>query len=451
MSNTVKKELVDILFINPIQRFIGRSTTSGILLFVTAFLAMILANSPLQEWYHDIWKVHFKIGFNDAMIDKDLHHWINDGLMAIFFFVVGLELKREIISGELSNPRNAILPLSAAIGGMLFPALIYFSINPSGEPSNGWGVPMATDIAFALGLLYLIGNKVPVSLKIFLTALAIADDIGAVLVIAFFYTSHIETTSLIVAAIFLIVMIVANKIGVRSALFYAVVGIGGLWIAFLMSGIHATIAAVLAALTIPATAKIPENIFSRKMNQLLTRFVALDPTDDPTLSHAQVVVLDQMRHVSDRAIPPLQKLEHSLHPFVSFIVMPIFAFSNAGVTITGDFGELITSPVTLGVIFGLLFGKVIGVYVISSILIKLKIAPLPTGMTKLHLLGTGFLAAIGFTMSLFIAGLAFRDPLYDMQAKIGVLITTFIASIIGFIIIKIANKKAEAKQNKIVN
>ena len=280
--------------------------------------------------------------------------------------------------------------------------------------------------------MYLIGKKVPVSLKIFLTALAIADDIGAVLIIAFFYTSHIEISSLMFAGVFLLIMIVANRIGVRSALFYAIMGIGGLWVAFLMSGIHATIAAVLAALTIPASAKIPENVFSKKMNSLLNRFVALDPTNEPTLTHDQLVVLDKMKNISDRAIPPLQKLEHNLHPFVSFIVMPVFAFANAGVTIKGDFMQLITSPVTLGVIFGLVIGKVVGVYLISWLLVKLRIAPIPSGMNKLHLLGAGFLASIGFTMSLFIAGLAFSDPVYDMQAKIGVLTATVLGSVLGY-------------------
>lgn len=436
-----KREVVDIL-VNPIQRFIGRSTTSGILLFTTAVIAMILANSPLQDRYHEFFDIHFKIGFGEFVIDKDLHHWINDGLMAVFFFVVGLELKREIISGELSNPKNAILPIGAAIGGMIFPALIYIIFNPSGEAANGWGVPMATDIAFALGLLYLLGNKVPITLKVFLTALAIADDIGAVMIIAFFYTSNIETVSLMVAAVFLVVMVIANRIGVRSALFYAIVGIVGLWVAFLMSGIHATIAAVLAALTIPASAKVSEGFFNQKMQKYLSRFQALDPTHEPTLSHDQLVVLDKMKSISNKAMPPLQKLEHNMHPLVAFVVMPIFALANAGVTIEGNIIDLVSSNITLGIIAGLLFGKVIGIYGISWLLIKFKIAPLPSGMNKMHLLGAGILAAIGFTMSLFIAGLAFESPDEEMQAKIGVLIATLIASIIGFIIIKIANKQS---------
>lgn len=449
MGKTVKKELVDIIFINPIQKITSQRTASGVLLFTTAIVAMILANSPLQDWYHSLWDIHFKIGFGEYVIDKDLMHWINDGLMAIFFFVVGLELKREIISGELSKPRQAILPIGAAVGGMIFPALIYLFLNPSGEASNGWGVPMATDIAFVLGLLYILGNKVPVSLKVFLTALAIADDIGAVLVIALFYTSNIEITSLMFAAGFLLVMIVANKIGVRFSLFYAIVGIIGLWIAFLLSGIHATIAAVLAAMTIPASAKVPEDVFSKAMGSLTSKFKNLKQTEKSTLTGEQVIVLQQMKNLNNSAIPPLQKLEHNMHPLVVFIVMPIFAFANSGVTIEGNVFDLLLSPITLGVFLGLLIGKVVGVFVVSYILIKLKIAQLPVGMNKFHLFGAGVLAAIGFTMSLFISSLAFINPDSEMQAKIGVLTATLTASVLGYFSILYANHKSQNDKEEI--
>ena len=449
MGKTVKKELVDIIFINPIQKITSQRTASGVLLFTTAIVAMILANSPLQDWYHSLWDIHFKIGFGEYVIDKDLMHWINDGLMAIFFFVVGLELKREIISGELSKPRQAILPIGAAVGGMIFPALIYLFLNPSGEASNGWGVPMATDIAFVLGLLYILGNKVPVSLKVFLTALAIADDIGAVLVIALFYTSNIEITSLMFAAGFLLVMIVANKIGVRFSLFYAIVGIIGLWIAFLLSGIHATIAAVLAAMTIPASAKVPEDVFSKAMGSLTSKFKNLKQTEKSTLTGEQVIVLQQMKNLNNSAIPPLQKLEHNMHPLVVFIVMPIFAFANSGVTIEGNVFDLLLSPITLGVFLGLLIGKVVGVFVVSYILIKLKIAQLPVGMNKFHLFGAGVLAAIGFTMSLFISSLAFINPDSEMQAKIGVLTATLTASVLGYFSILYANPKSQNDKEEI--
>ena len=439
MKEEIRKEIVDIYIKDPIQKFISNSSASGIMLFISALLALIIANTPWADWYHHLWHIHFKIGFNDYVIDKDLHHWINDGLMAIFFFVVGLELKREVLAGELSSPKNAILPLCGALGGMIVPALIYMLFNSTGEASNGWGIPMATDIAFALGILYLLGKNVPTTLKVFLTALAIADDIGAVLVIAFFYTSNIDFTSLFTGAVFLVVLITANLIGVRNTLFYAIVGIVGLWTAFLMSGVHATIAAVIAAFTIPSTAKIPENTFTTIIQRLLNKFNDLDTTNQPTLTEDQLHVLSRMSKVSNEALPPLQRLEHGMHPLVSFIVMPIFAFANAGVTIKGDFMELIMSPVTLGVILGLLIGKVVGVFGVTFILTKLKIAKLPVGMNTLHLLGASILAAIGFTMSLFISGLAFTNPVYDMEAKIGILLASFIAGIFGFITIRKAN------------
>ncbi|MCW8939550.1 MAG: Na+/H+ antiporter NhaA, partial [Flavobacteriales bacterium] len=242
---------VDKWIIDPIQRFINNSTTSGIVLFSSAFLAIILSNSPWSHEFHAFWELEFSISFDGHYITKNLHHWINDGLMAVFFFVVGLELKREIVAGELKDPKNAILPITAAIGGMILPAVVYLLFNQSGPTTDGWGIPMATDIAFALGVLYLLGNKVPLSLKIFLTALAIVDDIGAVLVIAFFYTSNIDFISLATGGVFMLILIASNLIGIRNTIYYAIIGIGGLWLAFLMSGVHATIAAVMAAMTIP--------------------------------------------------------------------------------------------------------------------------------------------------------------------------------------------------------
>jgi Na+:H+ antiporter, NhaA family len=261
----VNEKPIDRWLLNPMKRFIDKSSTSGIILFSSAFLAIILANSPWSEAYHHLWEREFSIGFDGRVLTKNLHHWINDGLMAIFFFVVGLELKREIMAGELSTPRKAMLPIAAAAGGMIVPALIYLAFNKTGETQAGWGIPMATDIAFALGVLYLLGEKVPMTLKIFLTALAIADDLGAVLVIAIFYTSEINTDSLVLAGINLAIMFTANRLGVRSTLFYAIFGIGGLWLAFLMSGVHATIAAVLAAFVIPASVKVNEHYYTARM------------------------------------------------------------------------------------------------------------------------------------------------------------------------------------------
>ena len=437
----MKTAPIDRWVINPIQKFINNSTTSGIVLFSSAFLAILIANSPWADEYHHLWELDFSVGFNGNFITKNLHHWINDGLMAIFFFVVGLELKREIIGGELRNPKNAILPIIAAIGGMLLPALIYYFFNQSGVTSDGWGIPMATDIAFALGVLYLLGDKVPLSLKVFLTALAIVDDIGAVLVIAFFYTSDINFVSLATGGVFMLVLIVSNIVGIRNTIYYGIIGIGGLWLAFLMSGVHATIAAVLAAMTIPADVKISEKIYTEKLQLLIAKFQKAKPNNNPTVTNNQLHIIEDIRICSKRALTPLQRLEHSMHPFVAFVVMPIFAFSNAGVVLSGDMFSQLNSSVFYGVFFGLILGKVLGVFGLVFLLVKLKWINLPDGMNNIHLLGVGFLASIGFTMSLFIGGLAFVNKEFIAQAKMGVLFASIVASFIGYIIIKYANRK----------
>jgi len=435
-----KKELADKWIVEPIARFMGNSTMSGIILFAAAFLALLLSNSPWSAAFHQLWEIEFTIGFSGHTLTKSLHHWINDGLMAVFFFVVGLELKREIIAGELSSPKQALLPIAAAFGGMIFPALIYLLFNRAGETADGWGIPMATDIAFALGVLYLLGDRVPTTLKIFLTALAITDDIGAVLVIAFFYTSQIDVASLMAGGVVLAILIFANLIGVRSTVFYAILGISGLWLAFLMSGVHATIAAVLAAFTIPATVKISESAYSEKLQLLLTRFKDADPNNVRTVTDAQLHILEEIRDVSKKALTPLQRLEHGMHPLVAFVIMPIFALSNGGVTFSGDVVAQVTSPVALGIFTGLLLGKVLGVVGVVHLLLRLKWAVLPAGVNRQHILGAGFLAAIGFTMSLFIADLAFVHPEFIVQAKLGILSASVLASFIGYFLIKTAGK-----------
>jgi len=434
------KMLADRWIIDPMTRFLRNQSMSGIVLFIAALLALILANSAFTHIFHDLWQTEFMIGIGEHVLSKSLHHWINDGLMAVFFFVVGLELKREIVAGQLNNPRNAILPISAAVGGMIFPALIYLMFNQGEEVSRGWGIPMATDIAFALGILFLLGDRVPVSVKLFITVLAIADDLGAVMVIAFFYTSEIDYYSLLYAAIFLVILIVANKTGVRNTLFYAVVGIGGLWLAFLMSGVHPTIAAVIAAFTIPASVKITESKYSEKAVKLLNDFKQLEPNGKRTVSSDQLKVLQKIRNLTKKALTPLQRLEHSLHYFVAFIVLPLFALSNTGVTFDKNFFEQINSSVTIGVFSGLIAGKIIGIILTAFILIKLKLAKLPEDMNLTHLIGVGFLAAIGFTMSLFVAELAFDNEVYINQAKIGILFASLIASIIGYILMRKASK-----------
>lgn len=438
-----KKAPIDKI-VSPIQKFIQQEKSGGLVLGISVIIALFLANSPWSEVYHHFFE--HKLGFifdNTPYLEISIHHWINDGLMAVFFFVVGLELKREFVAGELSNPRKAMLPIIAAIGGMVVPALIYFSMNSSGEASNGWGIPMATDIAFALGVLYLLGDKIPLSLKVFLTALAIVDDLGAVLVIAFFYTSDISTTSLLIGVGFLFLMYLGNKMGIRSILFYAVLGIGGVWTAFLLSGVHATIAAVLAAFMIPAGVKIKENTYIENIQKYLNKFRNIDPDDEiSTLTNEQLHLLDEVKKDTNKAIPPLQQLEHALHPLVTFIIIPIFALANAGVSVFDiEIQQLFSTNVALGVGLGLMFGKVIGVVGFTWLSSKLKIAPFPNGMNLRNLFGLGLLASIGFTMSLFVTQLAFTHEEYIIQAKVGIFTASIIGGILGYIVLKRQTKK----------
>lgn len=430
----MKFEKIDTL-LKPFNRFIHRESTAGIFLLVCSVVALVLANSPWSEAYHHLWEYEFSIGFAGHVVSNSLHHWISDGLMAMFFFVVGLELKREIMGGELSSPKNAILPLAAAVGGMVAPALIYACFN-YGKPSiSGWGIPMATDIAFALGVLSLLGNRVPLSVKIFLTALAIADDLGAVLVIALFYTSEISTINLTTGAVFMIVLLTANYLGVRSTLFYGIVGIGGLWLAFLMSGVHATVAGVLAALTIPARTKIDEVGFVRRLRMYVSEFERIPPNNVSLLEPEQLYVVEKIKSLTKAAGTPLQQLEHALHPVVLFVVMPVFALANAGISFEGVSLQGAVTSASMGVFFGLLAGKFIGVVGTSWLFIKIGWAKLPGDMTFKNICGLGMLAGIGFTMSLFITNLALQSPAAALEAKIGILTASLLAGIVGFFIL----------------
>lgn len=428
----------------PIQKFIQQEKSGGIVLGISVIVALLLANSPWSEEYFNFFSHKFGFVFDGkTFLEYNLHHWINDGLMAIFFFVVGLELKKEIVGGELSNPRKALLPIVAAIGGMIVPALIYLSLNPAGEVHRGWGIPMATDIAFALGILYLLGSKVPLSLKIFLTALAIVDDLGAVLVIAFFYTSEISVLSLLIGIGFVFVMYLGNKMGIRNILFYAIIGIIGVWTAFLLSGVHATIAAVLAAFTIPADVRIKEDSYIEKITNKLKKFKAVDPDNKiPVLTNEQLHILEEINTDTKQAMTPLQHLEHVMHPFVTFLIIPIFALANSGVSVSINPEELFSTNVALGTALGLLVGKVIGVVGFTLLLIKLKVAPFPNGMNIKNLFGLGLLASIGFTMSLFVTSLAFTQDVHITQAKIGIFTASIIGGILGYWVL---NRQAKKK------
>jgi len=442
----MKKDIVDKWILDPANNFFKNSSTSGLLLFASAAFAILISNSPWNEAYHHLWELEVGVSFQNFELRKELHHWINDGLMAVFFFVIGLELKRELVGGELRNPRNAILPIIAGIGGMVVPALLYAAFNGGGYGADGWGVPMATDIAFALGVLYLLGDKVPVSLKVFLTVLAIADDLGAVLVIAIFYTSEISAISLYTGMGFMAILVGGNLIGVRSPLFYGIFGIGGLWLAFLMSGIHATVAAVLAAFAIPAQVKLSAEGFANKLEQYTKKFREAKTNKNSLVTLEQLHVIDNIQYYSKAALTPLQRLEHSMHPLVAFVIMPVFALANAGIDLRTNTLENLISPVSVGVFVGLLAGKLVGIVGFTFLAVKLRLTKLPTGLTMVHITGAAMLAAIGFTMSLFIAGLAFKDMDTITQAKLGTITASLIGGSIGYLLIRKACNDA-AKQN----
>lgn len=437
MEINEKVYLID-RFVKPVQKFIQHEKSGGITLGISVVVALILANSPWSHAYFEFFEQKLGFTFNGKeYFNFSLHHWINDGLMSIFFFVVGLELKREIVGGELAEPRKAMLPIMAALGGMVVPAIIYLMFNATGEAQDGWGIPMATDIAFALGVLFLLGKRVPLSLKVFLTALAIVDDLGAVIVIALFYTSDISLMNLLYAFGFAAIMYAGNRMGVRKILFYAIFGILGLWINFMMSGVHATIAAVIAAFTIPADIRIKEHLYIEKIKKYLNRFREADSLDNnPILTNEQLHILNQVHETTHRSIPLLQKLEHAMHPLVTFFIIPVFALANAGVSLNIDVEELFSTNIAVGVALGLLVGKVVGVVGFTLLTIKFRIAKMPEGMTVKNLFGLGLIASIGFTMSLFIGSLAFQSPLYISQAKIGIFAASIIGGVLGFFVLK---------------
>ncbi len=426
-----------------ISRFINQEAYGGIILIFATVIALIWANSAFYDTYQYLW-YELKVGFawGEVNLIASLHHWINDGLMALFFFTIGLEIKREIMGGELSSIKKASMPIAAAVGGMVVPAIIYAVVSVNNpEYLNGWGIPMATDIAFALGLLALLGKRVNINLKIFLTALAIADDLGAVMVIAIFYTDTINFMEILNAAFFLGVLVIANLAGVRRTVFYALVGFVGVWMAFVFSGVHATIAGVLIAFTIPARTKISENEYVSKLSRYLNKFRKALPNDNRLLTKAQTRLISKIAMLNDKAQTPLQKLEHALHPVTAYFILPVFALSNAGVRIEGSIIEMLIHPISLGIIAGLVIGKFMGISLFSRLIVWLKISALPEGVTWKQVYGVAFLAGIGFTMSMFISDLAFIEEESKQIAKVGIMAASLISATIGMIWLGMGPKK----------
>ncbi|MDO6562259.1 Na+/H+ antiporter NhaA [Amphritea sp. 1_MG-2023] len=420
--------------LTPLEEFIHRQTTSGILLMLFAVVALAIANTQLNDVYHHILQIKFTIGIDNFQLSKTLHHWINDGLMALFFLVVGLELKRELLVGELANIKQASLPIIAAVGGMIMPALIYAAINPTGHTLHGWGIPMATDIAFALGALALLGNRVPQNLLMFLVALAIVDDLGAVIVIALFYTETINMSALITAAFLVLALISLNLGGVRRLLPYAVIGII-LWIAMLKSGVHATLAGVLLAFTIPMKPKYDPKRFLALVRE------SADHIKSVFGQNENIIVNDALRS-RVRALgegvykvqAPAQVLEHKLHLPSAYLIIPIFALANAGVPINwSEITNIISHPVTVGIGAGLIFGKLIGIAGFTWLAVRFNVSALPSGLNFHHIIGAAFMGGIGFTMSIFIAELGFAQYPSDLlMAKTGILFASLISGLIGF-------------------
>ena len=423
--------------LQPFAQFAHIASSGGIVLLVCTAIALIWANSPWAASYHHLWELEIALDAGPFPIRSTLHHLINDGLMVVFFFLVGLEIKREVLIGELASLRRAALPAAAALGGMVVPAAFYAAWNLGGSGSAGWGIPMATDIAFALGVLALLGNRVPAGLKVFLAALAIVDDIGAVLVIALFYTAEVSWSALGAAGALLLLATAANAAGVRRPWAYSLLGVG-LWGAVLASGVHATVAGVLLAMTIPSRTRINEDDFLQGARRSVDAFErGCGPGTNVLTNQVQQEALLTLESLCEQAQAPLQTIERKLHVIVAFGIMPLFALANAGVQLTGEGQSLnLASPVTLGVFLGLVLGKPLGITIFSWLAVRLGFAELPRGVTWRLIHGVAWLGGIGFTMSLFVAGLAFPDaPALLTAAKVGVLAASLAAGVCGWFLL----------------
>lgn len=446
MSNPVLKTF-DYSFLS----FFKHRVNGGMLLMIVAVLAMVIANSPWADAYHQFWShpVALQIGsfnlFSHHGEPLTLMTFINDALMAVFFFSVGLEIKREILVGELSSFRQALLPIIAAVGGMIVPVLIYFLITQGTPSVDGLAIPMATDIAFSLGVLSLFGKRVPLSLKIFLTAFAVVDDIGGILIIAFGYTSHLAVSYLLAAFGVLLVLVIANKMGVMNKTFYGFLGLV-VWYLFLQSGVHSTIAGVLVAFTIPSIPCLNVKKYIKRICDNVAEFPHFDKSSILLTPH-QIDVLKSIESASDRVISPLQFMEDRMHGMVNYLIMPLFAFANAGITLSGGEGP-IAGTVTYAIVFGLVLGKFIGIFSFTYLAVRSKLVTMPKGMNWKNVTGVSLLGGIGFTVSLFIANLSFgeTDEILLNQAKLGVLIGTVLAGILGYVVLRMTLPKEEAEQ-----
>jgi Na+:H+ antiporter, NhaA family len=418
--------------VQPLQAFLEQETSSGILLLAAAAIALAWGNSPWRSAYEDLWRTVVTVRLGDWVLSEDLRHWVNDGLMALFFLVVGLEIKRELLTGELRRPRAAAVPVIAAIGGMVVPALIYLVLNATGDGSRGWGIPMATDIAFALGVLTLAARSAPPSIKPFLLTLAIVDDIGAILVIAVFYSDGVSVTALLVAAVLVASILALQRLDVRAGVVYVGLGIA-VWVALFESGVHPTIAGVILGVVTPSQPFQRPRAVSDEAIRTAERTV-----DDPEPPDADAPQWLRLASLTREAVSPLARVEAALHPWTSYVVVPVFAFANAGVALSADaLADAATSKVTLGVVLGLVVGKLVGITSAAAIAVRTRLGVLPGGCGWRHVVGVAAVAGIGFTVSLFVADLAFTDPMLTAEAKVGIFAASLLAGTVGVAVLRL--------------
>ena len=430
--------------VQPFQQFIQSEVFSGVLLLLSSVIALLWANSPWTTTYFNLREIIFSVSLGSWTLAEPLIFWVNEGLMFFFFLLVGLEIKREVLVGELASFRRALLPVVAALGGMLIPAILYRSLN-EGNAGIGWGIPTATDIAFSLGALALLGKRVPSGLKVFITAFAIADDLGAVLVIALFYGHTISVSALSMVGAILLVLIVLNYLGMRHPTLYLILG-GALWIAMLGSGIHTSIAGVLLAVVIPVRMRVQPDMFLTKVYNLLDEFPS-NLAGDVALLKRHGVIVQAMENLGGQTEAPLLRIERRLQPWVLFAIMPVFALMNAGINLNGNIESVFSGNVALGVVVGLVLGKPVGIFLATWVATKTKMAVLPANVGWWHILGAGCFGGLGFTMSIFIADVAFVDPRLLTSAKVGILLAGVLALILGLLVFLLYPKEHSKKEH----
>ena len=427
------RQLVADQILRPAQQFFNKEASSSILLIAATAIALIWVNSSIGETYHSFWHTEISFTFGHFHISKTLLHWVNDGFMSLFFFTVGLEIKREILVGELATPKKALLPVIAALGGMIVPGLIYAALNIGLPTIHGWGIPVATDIAFALGAVAVFGRKLPVGLRVFLAAFAIADDLGAVVIIAIFYTKEIVWSNLIISLFLISGLAIANFFWIRQTLIYAILGLA-VWFFVLGSGVHPTIAGVIVSFFVPARGRYDTDNFLQNIKKITEKFECEEQSCGYSilLNQEHMYAVQALELACHDVETPLQRLMHALHPWVAFLILPLFAMGNTGLIFRGIvFSEAVSNPVILGIIFGLVVGKPIGILLFSYLSVKTGIASLPQDVRWSHIFGGAMLGGIGFTMSLFLSELSFTDPHIIDYARIAILTGSILSAVFG--------------------